>query len=229
MAFDRLKNYLSVIRTDILNGYSDNKNALNSKQNKNLLDKQKKNVFELSKTIKNYSEILNKYAKLANDLGLEDSLEICILFTYLLWNGYFSVTKTHAYNDNNLASIEGAFAFDIMTGKGVCLNFSTMLRDFLLECGYNASNLINVDDKESKINYRIPVKRKYIKNKNINVNSTNHLISKIKSKKYGNHVFTLVKDGEYIYAYDPTNLLLLDIKNINVAKLVNGKGTYKLC
>ncbi len=228
MGFDKLKKYLRVLRNDIINGYSDNKKAINSKQERKLLNKQEKNVSQLKSSMFHYNEILRKYAVLAKKIGLDNSLEICILFTYLLWNGYFSITKSNVYNDNNLASIQGAFSFDIMTGKGVCLNFSSMLRDFLIECGYNAANLLNINNENRKINYRPPIKRKYVKNKTTDKLTSYSLISKIKSKKYGNHVFTLIKEGKYVYAYDPTNLLLLNIKNINVAKLVNGEGTFKL-
>jgi len=228
MNFAKLKNYLKVLRRDVINGYSDNRRALKSKLNKQLLDKQQSNVTKLESSMYHYNEILRIYADLAKQMKLDNSLEICIFFTYLLWNGYFSVTKENFYNSNNLASINGAYGFDIMTGKGVCLNFSTMLRDFLIACGYSAANLLNIADSTKKMNYSLPIKRKYVKSKSTNKDNFYSFVNKIKIRKYGNHVFTLIKEGKYVYAYDPTNLLLLNIKNINMAKLVNGTGNFKL-
>ena len=41
--------------------------------------------------------ILKTYKVLSSELNINDPLELCILFTYLLWNGYFSVSKEHTY------------------------------------------------------------------------------------------------------------------------------------
>ena len=228
MSLEKVKEYLKYIRENLVNGYSDDKSALNSKFNKMLLDKQQRNAENLEESFKHYNVILKKYSELASELELENSLEICVLFTYLLWNGYFSITKQNIYTSDGIRNIYGAHCFDIMNGKGVCINFSDMLKDFLIVCGYKSANLINVNDKNLKASYIPKITRKKFNNNNSNKKSKENLFLALKKYKYGTHMFTLVQEGKYLYAYDPTNFLLLDIQNINVAKLVNGKGTFKL-
>ena len=74
-----------------------------------------------------YSSLLDKTKKLALELGLTNSLEISNLFSYLLWNGYFSKTKQNRYQQLGRKNISGLFYADIMDGIGVCLNHAYVL------------------------------------------------------------------------------------------------------
>ena len=42
------------------------------------------------KSIINYNEMLNKYKDLALELKLKNALQISMLFSYMVWNGYYS-------------------------------------------------------------------------------------------------------------------------------------------
>lgn len=44
----------------------------------------------------------------------------------------------------------------------------------------------------------------------------------------GNHAITLIKDNNKMFAYDPTNLLVLNVLNKNIGEIINGKGSFKL-
>ena len=63
-------------------------------------DKNKFNE-EHIKEIKLYRDILELYKNIALELKLSTALEFSYYYTYLLWNGYFSVTKEHEYNEVN--------------------------------------------------------------------------------------------------------------------------------
>ena len=60
-----------------------------------------------SQVLIEYRKILENYKKLAEELKVNDSLNLSHLFSYLLWNGYFSVTKEHHYNLYNRLMISG--------------------------------------------------------------------------------------------------------------------------
>ena len=44
----------------------------------------------------------------------------------------------------------------------------------------------------------------------------------------GNHAITLIKENNKMFAYDPTNLLVLNVLNKNIGEIINGKGSFKL-
>lgn len=60
-----------------------------------------------SQVLIEYRKILENYKKLAEELKVNDSLNLSHLFSYLLWNEYFSVTKEHHYNLYNRLMISG--------------------------------------------------------------------------------------------------------------------------
>lgn len=222
MRLEDLNDFVDVMIT----GYKDDESILKSRKAMEMLYIQKDNIEIYEESYKCYKRILETCADLANKLGLQNSLQICMLFTYMLWNGYFSVTRNNIYTSNRLASIEGLFPFDIMNGKGVCLNYSTMLRDLLIVCGYDSANLVNIEDKNIKVGYRPDIYRK--KGNERRTTKFKEFVSQLQTKKIGNHAVTLINDNGNLYAYDPTNLVLLNIKNINEARVVKGNGNFKL-
>ena len=92
--------------------------------------------------LENYYNVLHTYSELASHLNITNPLDLCIYITYLLWNGYFSVTGKHAYQELDNTSIRGLQALDVMTGKGVCLNYADLLNDFLHMKGINSSIIL---------------------------------------------------------------------------------------
>lgn len=164
-----------------------------------------------------YKSLLDKMSKLAKELNVSNSLELSILFSYLLWNGYLSKTKKHEFKANNKDEIVGLQFIDITNGKGVCRNYSEMLKDFLNNNGYNSVILANYLYANIKVDYRMNIDGRKL----YQMSDMSESISF--KKKKANHAFNLI-DDKGLYIYDPTNLLIYDLKNRNTAKLVNGKG-----
>lgn len=154
----------------------------------------------------NYSKILNKFKVLVQELKLNNSLEISILYTYLMWNGYFSKDNKLFYKTQDRAIIQNNFSYDIMCGGAVCLNFSDMLKDILNECGYSSSILLNrlIKERDLKKDY-IPLIERNIAKTKFNFNLLSVLVSPL-TKKIGNHAFNLIEENGQLYIYDPTNL-----------------------
>lgn len=185
-----------------------------------------KNLFEDSQL--NYKQILNKFKILTEELNLNNSLEISLLYTYLMWNGYFSKDKKLYYQIEKRVLMQGMYSYDIMNGNGVCLNFSEMLKDCLNECGYSSAILLNKieNKKELKRDYAPDIKRNNIKPGLIH--KTKVALLKPITNKTGNHAFNLVEDNGKLYIYDVTNLLVLELKNKEYANIITGQGNFKL-
>lgn len=120
-----------------------------------------------------YNNVLDNYRILANELHISSTLELSHLFTYMLWNGYYSATKEHCYN----IKIEQNYA----KNKNELLKLSIL--------AMLANKLLKID---------------------------------------GNHAIALIKENDKMFAYDPTNLLVLNILNKDVGEIINGKGNFKL-
>lgn len=174
-----------------------------------------------------YNAILENWIKLSSELKLTNSLELSNLFTYLLWNGYFSKTKVHNYQIEGRTLLDGFFSLDIMNGNGVCLNYSDMLKDFLNKSGINSSIIINYASKINRDNNAPElIKRKKIEPKLHTKISTAFL--KPLLKKTGNHASTLIDEDGKLYIYDPTNLICAKIDDFKTASLIDGTGTFEL-
>ena len=175
-----------------------------------------------------YNNILNKFKVLSKELKLANSLELSTLYTYLLWNGYFSKDKKFNYEIENRALIEGRFSYDIMNGNGVCLNFSDMLKDILNNCGYKSSTLLNrpINTKELKNNYVIDIERNAKNPKPLT--KVLPIILQPLVKRMGNHAFNLIEENSKLYIYDATNLILLELNDKYIASLLVGKGEFSL-
>ena len=173
-----------------------------------------------------YLDILEKLKKLSLELGLKNSLELSNMYTYLLWNGYFSKDKTNVYSIENRKVIMGLLFADIMDGIGVCLNHADMLKDFLNNCGYDSAVLVNFASKNTKIDYKMDIERR-VRKSSVSTKIMNYVLMPIISM-IGNHAFTLIKENDRMYIYDSTNLGLLEIKEPYMASVINGEGVHKL-
>lgn len=158
----------------------------------------------------NYKNILQKTKQLANELNLTDSLEIANLYTYLLWNGYFSKNKELYYQMDKRINLSNNYSFDIMNSRGVCLNFSSMLTDLINEFDYNAASIMNKFEVKTR-KYTPNINRKITK-PSVSKKLLMHILGPI-SNKIGNHAFTLIEENGQMYIYDPTNLLVLNIND----------------
>lgn len=180
---------------------------------------------KLKESFENYNHIIKNFTNLNNELKLSNSLETSILFTYLLYNGYFSINKEHKYSLENRLIIPEFFSFDIFHGQGACLNYSDMLTDLLNALNYDAATIINYVDKKTKNDYfpNIEVKMKKPKGYTKLFHST---IGDKGGKKIGNHACTLIKENSEYYIYDSTNLTMFECKNSKEA--IHNIGTGKL-
>lgn len=166
-----------------------------------------------------YNSLLKDMSKLSQELGVNNSLELSILFSYLLWNGYLSKTKKHTYGEEEKNEILGLLFVEVVNGCGVCRNYSEMLKDFLNYKGYNSVILANCLDN-IKVDYQMNIRNR--------INTIPNIHNEVFfQKKEANHVFNLIEDNG-IYIYDTTNLLLYSFEKQNSSLLINGKGKNKI-
>lgn len=172
-----------------------------------------------------YNSILQNMTILSKELNLENSLELCLLFSYLLWNGYLSKNKEYVFSDKEIKRIQGLFFADIINGRGVCLNNSEMLKDFLNLNEYTSSMLMNHYNPLAKINYRIDLTRKKDDKKELLIIT---LIEELIRRRKANHVYNLIEDNNKLYIFDSTNMLMQKIIRNDKAEMVNGTGEFRL-
>lgn len=178
-------------------------------------------------SITSYKKILNTYKELAIELDINNSLELSILYSYLLWNGYFSITHEHKYNFKNNLFLPG-MPFEIITGNGVCIQNATMLRDFLDINNIKSSTISSIVKKDSiKEKYQPNIERN-IPRKISNIMYKTFDILKPLVDKYGNHLLTLIEDDKYLFIYDSTKQYVYNIKDGNTLEIINGEGTVKI-
>lgn len=233
--YNDIKQY-KLLRDIIMNGNKINKKSLNEMFKENRLvsrlielqinDRQKLNTL-YKKSINSYENILFALKKLSEELNIEEALLLSNMFTYLLWNGFFSPNRIHNYSFKNQLLLPG-LPFEIFDGKGICLNYSTFLKDFLETCDKKSTILsCKVDENSIITTFRPDIGR--------NVNQEDikrlYLVFKILKpliNKYGNHVLNLIEDNNKLYAYDTTKLYVFNIKKPNELETINGIGTSLL-
>ena len=163
----------------------------------------------------NYLNILKNYKSLADELILINPIEVSILFSYLLWNSYFSIDKHNIFRNDNLFLLRRLFPYTIMDGAGVCLNHSILLTDYLNICGIEAATMETyIKKRHTKPSYVPPIKR--------NMTNTSRKVSLsslfMDMAQKSNHSFTLIKENECFYIYDATNLIVFNVKSPTKAK-----------
>lgn len=166
----------------------------------------------------NYLSVLRNYKDLADELLLFNPIELSILFSYLLWYGYFSRDKHNIYKNDNILLPCHLYPYTIMDGWGVCLNHSVVLADYLNVCGVEAAPLkTGIKQHNVKVSYIPPIERVNLEPKK------KFTLTSLFAKKHGNsgnHVFTLIKEDEYFYIYDATNLAVFEVKGSTKAKCI---------
>ena len=186
-------------------------------------NKKIKLIEENTTSKENYKQILIKSKKLALELNLKNSLEIANLYTYLLCNGYFSKDKELKYRIEKRLLLPAMYSNDIMSGFGVCLNFSDMLTDFINQFDYSCATLLNKYNNGIKKSYSPEIERQIVKPKFYN--KFKSILYEPLTKKIGNHAFNLIKENNKFYIYDSTNLTALNFDNIKKGRIIAGKGT----
>lgn len=177
---------------------------------------------DIKSVAKDYDTILDKFVQLCTEFDLSNSLEIANLFTYLLWNGYFSQNKNFEYKVDGRLNATNAYSFDIMNGIGVCLNISDMLNDILKKCGYSSIMFYNRFICLKHKDYIPKVKRNIEKQRKSLIKLMVEHIFKV-----GNHVCVLIHENDRFYLYDPTNLLILNVDTLKRSSMINCVGTIE--
>ena len=194
-------------------------------------DKNKFNE-EHIKEIKLYRDILELYKNIALELKLSTALEFSYYYTYLLWNGYFSVTKEHEYNEVNRSNDLNFLATSILNGSGVCLEYSALLNDFLKVCN-KESLLMSCFVPRKKGEVIFEYKHNIVRNINKNTKKTTKMLTILANasgiiKKLGNHAVTVINENGQQFVFDATNLSVLNIEDKLMASIINGKGYFYL-
>ena len=187
--------------------------------------------------------ILENYKKLAEELDIKSGLDLSHYFTYLLWNGFFSPTKRHLYQMSD--RIINYPTLEVFLGKGVCINYASLLEEFLIKCGKEARRTgcflsmktfrqmskmekhpkTPTDEKAQVL--RASVKRsRDTSNKEIILWTIMMPIEFSAGKLFGNHCITFVRDKNKEFYYDPTMIYVLQPQNNNSATIINGFGEY---
>ncbi len=230
---DEQKNYMLAYllvlndedRKDFIENIVDNDLILLAKEQckrAELVESLRKNGIESSivnsSVYPNYLSILKNYKDLAEELLLVNPIELSILFSYLLWKGYFSKNKCNVYKNDNILLPCHLYPYTIMDGWGVCLNHIVMLADYLNMCGVEAAPLkTGIKQHNVKVSYIPPIERVNLEPKK------KFTLTSLFAKKHGNsgnHVFTLIKEDEYFYIYDATNLAVFEVKGSTKAKCI---------
>lgn len=175
-----------------------------------------KQQLENSPEFEFYDNLIYNSIKLFQKLELNDSFEIFYVFTYLLWNGYFSIDKTYQFSSDRYL-LDKYFGMSIMTGKGVCLNNVEFLDQIYKELDYDSYIIAN---KKLK-----PINNEYNSYINRNIGKQP---SYSKKPILTNHCCVLVRDNKYDYIYDPTNIICFNLNKKNTADVIIGKGQIKI-
>lgn len=187
---------------------------------------------EYAKEMKLYRDLLELYRNIAEELKLSTALEFSYYYTYLLWNGYFSVTKEHKYNKLNRSNNLNFLASSVLSGGGVCLEYSALLKDFLKVCN-KESLLMTCFMPSKKDEVLFEYKPNIVRNINKNTKKLTELLTFIANasgitKRLGNHAITVINENDQQFAFDATNLSVLNIENKLAAHVINGRGYFDL-
>ncbi len=165
-----------------------------------------------SEVMDSYSRILKEFSRLASEFSLGDSLDVSIFFAYLLWNGYFSLNKELKYGFPDRRINFGYLGIEVMAGRGVCLDFSSLFKECLKSMGYDNELLVN---RFKKMNYS----KVYVPNIERHIDSSTESSCKrvgifnafASNYVIGNHVFNLISEHDRLFIYDPTNLMYIPL------------------
>ena len=169
--------------------------------------------------LSSYDKIIKNFSDLSKKLDLSDSLDVCILFSYLLWNGYFSVDKKLCDSSKDNLEIFDFFSLEIMSGQGVCLHFSYLFKDFLQACGYDSAILLSWLKKVDYHKIYFPDITRQMNQEHDKEIIIARFLKELFKYIGGNHAFNLINDHENLYIYDSTNLLYIPLSDCVGSKI----------
>lgn len=187
-------------------------------------NERKKEVIQLfSNEVEKYDNIIKITAEFIKEVGLQDNYtSYYTIFSYLLWNGFFSKDMKYIYNNNDLLDLKGFEGLNVISGKGNCRSISNILNSISQQLGFDTHFLIN----SYRTNYR-----NYILDIERNDEYGLILPSKLHDVSYdmtidsvGNHASILINQNGNFYVYDCTNLSVYKVDETLIANLYNGVG-----
>lgn len=189
----------------------------------------RQNQEALKEVDESLKSIFRTYNELGQELQFSQVIDRCYFFTYLLWNGYFSCTKEHAYDlKNRFRTIFGMEYLDILKGTGVCLQYADALSRFLQEGNIESDLLICKVASDSLQNMEYyPNIHRTIKNAKMPF-WLNNFFGSFLSETVGNHAITLIRDNGQYFAYDPTNLVAFNFDSYDTVSCATGDCHYDL-
>lgn len=169
--------------------------------------------------IKDFYNIIYSFNNLCTNLNITNTLDICILYTYLLWNGYFSYNHEFIYGDNLLDNYN-THALNIINGVGTCLSISDLLSYILTSLNIKNAILIN------KLNNNYHAYNLILDTNSFIFDSTNELIFKIEGLNKStatNYTSNINIERSYSFINNKTGLHTIDefVKNINTIKNIS--------
>ncbi len=168
---------------------------------------------EILKIKDSYLNIIKKCTILLKELQITNPYLAAAFYNHLLWGGYFSINKELIYNKKRiiLPFYNGAV---VTTGNAACLEFSELEAQILNELGFKAYSITCIYN-EDKVSIISEIKRHESKNDN------NHNQTPKDNDEYKfNHAITLIESEEGFFLADPTNIQLLNIRNLIFGKLI---------
>ena len=88
-----------------------------------------------------YQQFIKNYNQMNTEFRLNNPIQICTMFSYLLYEGYLSKDKEFQFSGAEARDISAISGTNIIMGKGVCRHISSMFKDILNDYGIEAYNL----------------------------------------------------------------------------------------
>jgi hypothetical protein len=163
---------------------------------------------------RNLNEIIQKSSDLSIELGINDPLQLCNLYSYLLFNGILSNKK-----DFHLIERERCYhAEDIILGQGDDFAVSDMLEFLLTKREFeNYSPVVILDYNNIKYKDESNIPKSKISYPRKNNTLYKHAVNLVIDKEKNRH-----------FVYDTSLGLLLRVKSANWLEVINGSGKMKL-
>ena len=150
-----------------------------------------------------YGNIISNTANLIKDFNLKNPIEVFSFYVHLYRGGFLSHNGDFKY-DFKLKDLPMLLGVDVVRGKGVCRNISSMLVDIYRELDFDSSNLVvgctskSIKNQQQLCDY--PKKRaketpEYIKK----------VMPVVEVLRVPDHMITKVVDDDHCYILDPTN------------------------
>lgn len=171
--------------------------------------------------VSKYDDITKDIKEFMEQRNCTKPLDIFATFNEMLWRGDFSENHEFKYGNENLMDIPYNAGIDVFDGEGVCRNISDFLAKIFNEFGYVSFTTNVLTNNDITIDKQMGVER------NIG-NFEESGLGNYFTDSYGNHVITVVIDGNDVYFLDSTNLAAYKLKDKDQLEVLNGAGVIEI-